>query len=43
MTEYEVNSDQLIVYLVFTLLSIVVSIGLYIYFMTFSEISKSDR
>ncbi len=43
MTDYPVNSSQLIVYLVFTILSIVVSIVLYVYFMECSDINKEDR
>ena len=43
MGDYPVDSTQLTVYLVFTLLSIVVSIVLYVYFMEFSDIHETDR
>lgn len=41
--EFEVNYTQLTIYLVFTILSIVVSMVAYVYLMSFSEISHHDR
>ena len=41
--EYPVNYTQLTWYLVFTILSIVVSMAAYVYLMSFSDISKYDR
>lgn len=41
--EYAVDYTELTIYLVFTLLSIVASMGAYVYLMSFSEISKHDR
>ena len=43
MTDFPVDTAQLTIYLVFTLLSIVTSIVLYIYFMECSDINTEDR
>lgn len=40
---FEVDSTQLTIYLVFTILSIVVSMVAYVYLMSFSEINLHDR
>lgn len=40
---YYVNQSELIGYLVMTIASIVLSLGVFFYFMECSEISKHDR
>lgn len=41
--KYPVNNTQLIIYLVFTLASIVISLFLYLYMMECSDIQRNDR